>query len=93
MTENMDAVGKGNEFFQDLLCALDLSKVSAVRNKNPEERSPGLTPIDSPSPSSPLSDRYEPDSTTGRLPVQDDEDEEDENEAARKNQSPKRKKR
>jgi hypothetical protein len=35
---------------------------------------PGLTPIDSSSPSSPTDRRIEPDRTTGRIPAQDDED-------------------
>jgi hypothetical protein len=35
---------------------------------------PGLTPIDSSSPSSPTDRRIEPDRTTGRIPTQDDED-------------------
>jgi hypothetical protein len=38
-------------------------------------REPGLTPIDSSSPSSPLDRRTEPDRTTGRIPAQDGEDE------------------
>jgi hypothetical protein len=37
-------------------------------------RGPGLTPIDSTSPSSPTDRRTEPDRTTGRIPAQDDED-------------------
>jgi len=93
MAENLIDVEKGREFFQSLLCALDLSGISAARNRNTEERSPGLTPIDSPSSSSPLSDRYEPDSTTGRLPVQDEEDQEDDDDASKKRPSSKKNKR
>jgi hypothetical protein len=94
MTENMNVVEGSHEFLQELLCSRDFSEVwGAARNKNSEERSPGLTPIDSPSPSSPLDDRYDPDTTTGRLPVQDDQDEEDADEAARKKGPLKRTKR
>ena len=93
MAENTINVESGRAFFQNLLCALDLSGMSATRNRNTEERSPGLTPIDSPSPSSPLSDRYEPDSTTGRLPVQDDEDQEDEGNTSNERPSSKKHKR
>lgn len=93
MAENLIDVEKGREFFQNLLCALDLSGVSAADNRNTEERSPGLTPIDSPSPSSPVSDRYEPDSTTGRLPVQDEDDKEDEDAASKNGPSSKKNKR
>jgi hypothetical protein len=35
---------------------------------------PGLTPIDSSSPSSPTDRRVEPDRATGRIPAQDDQD-------------------
>jgi hypothetical protein len=44
--------------------------------RRPEESSsgPGLTPIDSSSPSSPADRRIEPDRATGRIPAQDDED-------------------
>jgi hypothetical protein len=93
MPEKLINVETGREFFQNLLCALDLSGMSAARNRNTEERSPGLTPIDSPSPPSPLSDRYEPDSTTSRLPVQDEEDEEDEDDTSKKGPSSKKNKR
>jgi len=93
MAENIIDVEEGREFFEDLLCALDLSGMSAARNRNSEERSPSRTPIDSPSPSSPLSDRYEPDSTTGRLPVQDEGDQEDEDDASKKRPSSRKNKR
>lgn len=93
MAENTMDVERGREFFQELLCALDLSGISSARSRNAEGRSPGLTPIDSPSPSSPLSDRYEPYSTTGRLPVQDEEDQEDENDASKRRPSSKKNKR
>ena len=44
--------------------------------RRPEDSSsgPGLTPIDSSSPSSPTDRRIEPDRTTGRIPAQDEED-------------------
>jgi hypothetical protein len=44
--------------------------------RRPEDSSsgPGLTPIDSPSPTSPTDRRIEPDRTTGRTPAQDDQD-------------------
>jgi hypothetical protein len=47
-----------------------------MTTRRSEDRSsgPGLTPIDSPSPSSPTDRRTEPDRTTGRIPAQDDED-------------------
>jgi hypothetical protein len=35
---------------------------------------PGLTPIESSSPSSPTDRRTEPDRTTGRIPAQEDEE-------------------
>lgn len=48
-----------------------------MSTRRPEDSSsgPGLTPIDSSSPSAPTDRRTEPDRTTGRIPAQDDEDE------------------
>jgi hypothetical protein len=47
-----------------------------MSTRRPEDSSsgPGLTPIDSSSSSSPTDRRIEPDRTTGRIPAQDDED-------------------
>ncbi len=52
-----------------------------MSTRRPEDSSsgPGLTPIDSPSPSSPTDRRMEPDRTTGRVPAHDDEDVKDKN--------------
>jgi hypothetical protein len=46
----------------------------SVRRPEDSSSGPGLTPIDSPSPSSPTDRRIEPDRTTGRIPAQDDQD-------------------
>jgi hypothetical protein len=45
-----------------------------VRRPEDSSSGPGLTPIDSSSPSSPIDRRIEPDRTTGHIPAQDDED-------------------
>jgi hypothetical protein len=45
-----------------------------VRRPEDSTSRPGLTPIDSSNPSSPIDRRIEPDRTTGRIPAQDDED-------------------
>jgi len=45
-----------------------------VRRPEDSSSGPGLTPIDSPSPTSPTDRRIEPDRTTGRIPAQDDEE-------------------
>ncbi len=47
----------------------------SIRRPEDSSSGPGLTPIDSSSPSSPTDRRVEPDRTTGRIPAQDDEDE------------------
>lgn len=47
----------------------------SARRTEDTSSGPGLTPIDSSSPSSPTDRRTEPDRTTGRIPAQDDEDE------------------
>ncbi len=46
-----------------------------MSRRRPEDSSngPGLTPIDSASPSSPTDSRTEPDRTTGRIPAHGDE--------------------
>jgi len=46
----------------------------SIRRPEDSSSGPGLTPIDSSSPSSPADRRIEPDRTTGRIPAQDDED-------------------
>jgi hypothetical protein len=46
----------------------------SIRRSEDSSSGPGLTPIDSSSPSSPTDRRVEPDRTTGRIPAQDDED-------------------
>ena len=46
----------------------------SVRRPDDSSSGPGLTPIDSSSPSSPTDRRIEPDRTTGRIPAQDEED-------------------
>jgi len=46
----------------------------SIRHPEDSSSGPGLTPIDSSSPSSPTDRRIEPDRTTGRIPAQDDED-------------------
>ena len=46
----------------------------SIRRPEDSSSGPGLTPIDSSSPSSPTDRRVEPDRTTGRIPAQDDED-------------------
>jgi hypothetical protein len=46
----------------------------SIRRPEDSSSGPGLTPIDSSSPSSPTDRRIEPDRTTGRIPAQDDED-------------------
>jgi hypothetical protein len=46
----------------------------SIRRPEDTSNGPGLTPIDSSSPSSPTDRRIEPDRTTGRIPAQDDED-------------------
>ena len=46
----------------------------SIRRPEDSSHGPGLTPIDSSSPSSPTDRRIEPDRTTGRIPAQDDED-------------------
>ena len=46
----------------------------SIRRPGDSSSGPGLTPIDSSSPSSPTDRRIEPDRTTGRIPAQDDED-------------------
>ena len=45
-----------------------------LRHSEDLGRGPGLTPIDSTSPSSPTDHKTQPDRTTGRIPAQDDED-------------------
>jgi hypothetical protein len=54
-----------------------------TRRSEDTSSGPGLTPIDSSSPSSPTDRRTEPDRTTGRIPAQDVEDD-----AASKNRKP-----
>jgi hypothetical protein len=54
----------------------------SIRRPEDSSSGPGLTPIDSSSPSSPTDRRVEPDRTTGRIPAQDDEDD-----AARKSKN------
>ena len=46
----------------------------SIRRSEDSSSGPGLTPIDSSSPSSPTDRRVEPDRTTGRIPAQEDED-------------------
>ena len=46
----------------------------SVRRPDDSSSGSGLTPIDSSSPSSPTDRRIEPDRTTGRIPAQDEED-------------------
>jgi hypothetical protein len=42
----------------------------SIRRPEDSSSGPGLTPIDSSSPSSPTDRRIEPDRTTGRIPAQ-----------------------
>jgi hypothetical protein len=59
-----------------------------MRRSEDASSGPGLTPIDSSSPSSPTDRRTEPDRTTGRIPAQDDQDDT----AAKNRRSDKKKK-
>jgi hypothetical protein len=54
----------------------------SIRRPEDSSSGPGLTPIDSSSPSSPTDRRVEPDRTTGRITAQDDE-----NDAPRKSKN------